>query len=373
MRATKHPVGYRKVTIAIAVLCCMAVLTAINTNAQVNTDPVGFINLKVTGPANAQYSLLGLGMTQIVTNRGLISSVSGTSITVSNTLPDGQFVGTVNGPAFFIEITSGGGMGVQDDIVTNTPTTIVTKDDLSALGLVGQSYKVYPHWTIGAVFGPQDQSGLLGGNSYQAADNILVLNPVTAGTTYYYFRTNVTGATPCPGGGCGWRTSGSPSSNVVNTVLYLEQGLMVSRLNNPGTNILLAGAVKLGSTLSVVDPSGTAGRYTLAGNVYPTTNSTLGASGLFTGNASTGLLGGNSYQAADQILFPNGSGGYTYYYFRTNVTGATPCPGGGCGWRNSGNPSANQASVGFPMGGGFFILRVNAGSFSWSVPQPFTQ
>jgi hypothetical protein len=145
---------------------------------------------------------------------------------------------------------------------------------------------------------------------------------------------------------------------------------MVKRVSATGTNLLLVGGVKLGQTMSVVN-GGT--KYNLFGNVYPVTNLTLGACGLYTGNPITGVKGGSSVSAADNILVPTGLGGFTTYYFRTNdPTLSAACPGGGCGWRDSTAPATDRSGVGFPLGGSYFLLRRPATNFNWTVGQPFS-
>jgi uncharacterized protein (TIGR02597 family) len=363
--------------VTLGVLTIFAV-TPTASAVDVFTDPVGFITLNITGSGVSQYSFLGMGMTQIVTNRGvLIGAPSSNNVPVAlSSLTPGMFNPSDNGPAYFVELTSGAKAGLQDDIIGNDASTLYTLDNLSGLGiLTGDSYKVLPHWTLSNVFGRSDETGLLGGNAPGIADNVLLFNPVTGGSSTYYFRTNVptVGTAFCPGGGCGWRSSGSAIAGATNTVLYLEQGVMVKRVSATGTNLLLVGGVKLGQTLSVVVgvPGGT--KYNLFGNVYPVTNSTLGASGLFTGNSVTGLLGGNSPGIADNVIIPNGTGGFNNYYFRTNVptVGTAFCPGGSCGWRDSGSAITDRSGIGFPLGGSFFVLRRPATNFNWIVGQPF--
>ncbi len=54
--------------------------------------------------------------------------------------------------------------GLFDDVVSNDAVNVFTANNDSANVAGATLYKVYPHWTIGTVFGPQNQTGLLGGN-----------------------------------------------------------------------------------------------------------------------------------------------------------------------------------------------------------------
>ena len=328
------------------------------------TDPVGFITLTANGTNTFSpgLSYLGLGMTQLPANRGLVSSVAGTGITVNNTLTANQFKRDgSNNPTAFIEITSGANAGLIDDIVSNSTTTIFTASDDSALVSAGQTYKVYPHWTIDSVFGSKNEAGLLGGNSSSAADNIIVFAALSQSSSIYYFRTNTTGG--CPLGGCGWRSTSSTSSNVGPTVLDIDNGVKIQRRQGPDITVKLVGGVKLGQTIIPI-----ATNINIVGNVYPVTNLTLGVSGLYTGSSATGVLGGNSSSAADNVDIWNGTG-FDIYYFRTNVTGG--CPLGGCGWRSTSSTSIDKSGTSFPLGGSVRIQR-RAGGFNWTAPQTFT-
>ena len=129
--------------------------------ADVFTDPVGFITLTVQGSngiANARAnSFQALGMTQVPTNRGAIASVATNGVTdTSATWADGDYA---NG-LFFIEFLGGPNAGLLDDVSNASATThqVFTVHDNHLLLGAATSYKIYPHWTIGTVFGPNDES-----------------------------------------------------------------------------------------------------------------------------------------------------------------------------------------------------------------------
>src|SRR5579862_3132376 len=123
------------------------------------TDPVGFITISAQGTTAAPwYNYFALGMTQIPAVRGSISSSSGNQIVTGSTLTPGQFALTSDGfPAYFVEVLDGANPGLLDDVTNNTATTLFTAS-ADAPNITGATqFKVYPHWTIGTVFGPQNQ------------------------------------------------------------------------------------------------------------------------------------------------------------------------------------------------------------------------
>jgi uncharacterized protein (TIGR02597 family) len=346
--------------VAVAMLTLAVSVTTSQAQTNVYTDPVGFITLTANGTdspplANPYASFIALGMTQLPVSRGNATAASANKVAVNASLTAGQFseatLGAGTTPAYFIELTSGTYAGLLDDITSNDTANVYTADDLTTYLGGGTTYKIYPHWTIGTVFGPQDQAGLAGG-SVSSAENIQVWNPNTQGYTVYYYKT--TGAI----GGTGWRGS-SPSVNVTNQQLYIDQGLLVIRKTTGLVNVQLVGGVKLGTTISPVVSGAT-----FIGNVYPA-GQPLGSSTLYTGNPATGLTGG-SVSSADNIQIWNPlTQGYTVYYYKT--TGAI----GGTGWRGS-SPSVDASTNTIPLGAPALLVRKTGGAFSWFAPQPFT-
>ncbi len=339
-----------------SMLCMDSPVRAQSTN--VVTDPVGFITLNVEGTnTGVRYSFLGLGLTQAPSNRGIVSGVSGTHIMVGDTLTAGQFnqtiTGTTTNPVAFIEITSGSKAGLMDDIVSNDTANVFTASDISSLVSSGQTYKIYPHWTIGTVFGATNDVGLTGLTSSADSDNITVLDPRTQRSVTYYYKGGGIGAK-------GWRAVGS-SDNQSNAVLYVDQGFYILRQPvNPVTiSLKLVGGVKLGQTIIPV-----AAADNFVANVYPATT-TLGASGLYTTNAVTGLLGASSSADSDNVEIWNQSlqKWDTYYYKATGI--------GTKGWRlvgASSEASTNTINSGTMM----HIRRLGSTGFNWFAQQPFT-
>jgi uncharacterized protein (TIGR02597 family) len=358
---------HTKAILAFAVIAATMAVTSLQ--ADVYTDPVGFVTMTALGTGNSPFNnpyvtLVGLGMTQVPVSRGNATATAANKVGVNASLTPGQFNKTADGyAAYWIEITSGAWVGYQTDIVSNDASSVFTVVDLS--GGLPATYKIYPHWTIGTLFGPQNQAGFLGGSS-TTADQIQVWNVGgQAYSTAYYYKT--TGAI----GGTGWRSTASLSVNVTNVPVYIDQSLLLSRRVSTNLDVKVVGGVKLTNTISTVysNGAGVAGATaTIIGNVYPA-GQTLGTSGFYTGDPTTGLAGGSSTTADQLQLWVPGSQGYsTAYYYKT--TGAI----GGTGWRSTASLSADASTNQIPLGASVLVLRrVNRNQFNWSAPQPFTQ
>jgi uncharacterized protein (TIGR02597 family) len=316
------------------------------------TDPVGFITLTAQGSngiANARAtSLQGLGMTQLPTNRGTVASspVSNQVVDTSSTWANNDYT---NG-LFFIEITSGPNAGLIDDVTGASATdhAVYTANDNHTLISAGQTYKIYPHWTLATAFGPNDESGLKKGSS-TTADQVKILNPLTQLFTTYFFSS---------GGlvGVGWRSAGSTDQG--NTKLYLDQGVLIAR--NEGTNLLvkLVGGVKLGNTVIPINTNNN-----LVANVYASSAMTLTNSNLLQGDVTKSLTGGSSTTADQVKIFNPATGLFTTYFWST---------GGlvGAGWRSAG--STDQGGTQIPLGQSLLIVRKpGRAPINWYAPAPY--
>jgi len=363
MQQVQHARGWSflpKLTLAVTVGLITAATGFQARATDVFTDPVGFITLTAQGTdsapnANPSLTLYGLGMTQIPANRGAISGASSNAIVTTSTLTPGQFSFTAdNNPAFFVEILDGANPGLFDDVTGNDATTIYTANQNAASISGATKYKVYPHWTIGTVFGPQNQTGLQGAGTAGAADNVQVFNPNTQAFVTYYYKTAGLGGT-------GWRSTTSTSINVTNVPLYVDQGMFIVRRGTGTVTNQLVGGVKLGNTLSVIVTNG----LTFAGNVFAA-GLPLGASGIYTGNPQTGLAGGGTAGAADNVQVWNpATQSYTTYYFKTAGLGGT-------GWRSTTSTSIDASTNTIPLGApGLIVRRAGNPTFNWSMVAPY--
>ena len=325
------------------------------------TDPVGFITLNVAGTGGttpAAFTFSSLGLTNSITYQGATNTVTTNSLTVTaGPWTANQFNANGTNPTYFVEIITPAGAGSQApgagttyDILSNTATTITLMQNLAAGVVDGAQFKVRAHWTLGSVFGANNESGLGGGNS-TGADRIL--RWTGSGYDIFYYQTSGIG-------GVGWRKSGAPTVNASGTTLYPEDALIINRFQSTPVSVVLMGAVKTGQT-SVPVIAGN----NFVGNVYAAPM-TLASCGIYTGVSATGLAGGNS-SGADQILLWNqtlssGAGGYDIYYYQTSGIGGT-------GWRKSGAPTIDVSTTAIPVGQSIIINRKAVGSFNWVIPQ----
>jgi uncharacterized protein (TIGR02597 family) len=264
-------------------------------------------------------------------------------------LTPGQFIGPGGATQYFIEITSGPFAGLIDDITTNDAASVTTASDDSAEIAATDTYKIYPHWTLNTAFGPPTQSGLPGGTTATTADNLLVWNPATQQNITYYWRT---AGTP------GWRSGASLTVDVGTNVLYIDEGIVIQHKTGTTVPVLLVGGVKLGPTIIPMVASG----LTFAGNVYASSFS-LNQSSLFTTNDATGVHGGTTATAADNLLIWNAATQQTTtYYWRT---AGTP------GWRSGASLTVDVGTNQLALGSIIQVQRKLATPFNWVAPAPY--
>jgi uncharacterized protein (TIGR02597 family) len=333
--------------------CCAAAILFAASSAvfaqatTATTDPVGFITLNVAGATGGTpaLSFKGLSLTRAVEYQGSAETAAGTSITDNEaTWTDNQFNGA-NG-AYYVEIAGGPGAGTTYDI---TATAAATKTITLAQGLANGvvapvSFKIRKHWTIGSVFGANNEAGLGGGDS-ATADQILISN----GTGYdiYYYQT--AGA-----GGTGWRKSPDTATDASGSVIYPEDGVVIKRIQASAVNVVLMGAVKTGQSSIPIQAGNN-----ITGNVFAAPM-TLQSSGIYTGNAATGLAAGGP-STADLVLIWDGTN-YAAYYYQSGGTGGT-------GWRSVTDASTDAGGTPIPVGGSVVIRRNGATGFDWKAPQ----
>jgi len=356
MRVMKR---YTKGILAIVMLSCMATFTAVNSNATtVATDPGGYITQSIAGSAAGNFTYVSLGMTQFPVWRGAITSIGANTLTDSNALwATGQYTNTTFGSGYYIEITSAattGGVndvvGLTDDITNSASGGVLytAYNNYYSNLAVGDTYKIYPHWTLDTAFGPPAQSGLAGAGTSAAADDVFVFNPSTQQTAEYWYKNTGSSASQ------GWKTSTSVAGP---TVLYNDQGIIIQRNVASPTSWKLVGAVKLGPTLQ---PG--VYLYNYVGNVYAA-GFTLDSMVLYTTNTATGVAGGGTSSAADDVFVFNSSTQQTAEYWYKN-TGSSASQG----WK-TGTSAAGSTAI--PLGTVLVIERNLNASFNWTQPAPY--
>lgn len=318
---------------------------------QVYTPSVGYVTLNLQTGNN----FVGFSLQPSQVHQGLVTvnAQDRTRITFSNgPFTDDQFnpaAITANTPSTHVieVLDQGASQGVNTAIVDTVGASaeIVLQDVLPASVADGSTVRIWKLWTIGDAFGATNSAGLTGGTSVNSADAILIPNG-SGGYDQYYYST---------GGfaGVGWRRNGGGSVNRAGLPLYFTDGFLINAKSTK--TITITGQVKSGATTVVLD---TGNNFITnlcpvnAGGANPSGEGrTLGNSGFYTGNSSTGLLGGTSVNVADAVLIWNGSG-YDQYYYSTGGFA-------GIGWRRNGGGNTDRAPTALPDGS-FIIVRRGA-------------
>jgi len=368
MQQAQHARGWNflpKLTFVITIGLITAATGFQARAVDVFTDPVGFITLTAegtSGPGSSPaYSFQGLGMTQIPALRGVVGTVSGQQVPVNSTLTPGQYAEGPRGPLFYIEDVNSNSAyaGFTDDIISNDANNVYTLFNDSVQIAANDSFKIYPHWTIATVFGATDQAGLQQGTG-TTADQILIQNPNLPGqplATYFYNNATTKSLTP------GWRGTASGNTDVSQTPLYSDQGVLIGRQVSTNVSYLLVGGVKLGPTL--IPLSGT---NNFAGNVYATSAMTLSNSHLYTDGLPSDSLVAGTGTTADQVLVHNDVTGGLTVYFYNNATTKSLTPG----WRSTSSGNTDQSGATIPMGA-FVLISLQPGhpGFNWAEPAPY--
>jgi len=343
-------------SIAAALFVALSLAVGSSSAQTVATDPVGFLTLNVKGTTGfpggttSALSFVGLSMAPLVAYQASLSSASGNTLVDSSaTWTDNQFNGATNN--YYVELLTGTGAGITSQITGTSASgkSITTADNLSSFVTAGTTYRIRKNWTLAALFGPNNESGLGGGTS-TTADEILVLNQSTGVYTTYYYKTSGVGGT-------GWRSTASTSTDVSLSGFFKPtDGILIRRHQSADLGVPLVGAVKLGQTSIPIGIG-----LNIVSNPYPSGTLTLANSGLL----GSGIGQGTSTTAdLIQVLNP-ATGIYTTYYYKNSGVGGT-------GWRSTNSTSVDESNAALPFGTSFIVQRKVNSSFRWIMPQPFT-
>ena len=334
------------VTLAILVAAVMA------GNAQtVTSDVVGYTTLNVrakSGSANAS-TFAALNVHRPAVFKG---TVSGKSVDASNrsvlsssagSFTPGGFV--TPGSKCYVRLTSGSNAGQIGEIVSNTDSAITIAQNWDSIVDTTTTFEVRPYWTLATAF--PSGGGLNGGTSAAAADNVTVINPATGVSDVFFYNTTASQ----------WRRG---TTDFSNQIILPGSGLLISRKQTSPASIVITGEVIKGVVQqNILASSPTAPKSSFVANPYPLASKTLAQSGLYTGNATTGVVGGTSATAADNVIIYDPTTGVanTYYYNTTNNR-----------WQRG---TTDSGSVTIPDGSAILITRkANRSTFDWYIPQP---
>jgi uncharacterized protein (TIGR02597 family) len=325
-----------------------------NAQTTATTDPVGFTTLTIQGKASAgaanRNNFVSLNMQRASAFQGTISSVAldgGRSVlTITGaSFTANQFSGTGN--AHYVRLTSGAGgnTGLVSEVAATSGNTITVVDNINdAISSGTTTFSVTPYWTLATAF-PQG-GGLTGASAAASADTITIIPP-TGGALTYFYSTSFNQ----------WRRGNTDSSNVT---IPPGSGMQITRKQVGNVDIVVAGGVTLGPVEAIVGAAtSTTSRSSFVANPFPLASKTLGASGLYTGDPTTGVVGGTAAASADNVtIFDPTTGQALTYFYSTSFNQ----------WRRGNTDSSN---VTIPIGAAVQITRkANRGEFSWFIQQP---
>lgn len=321
-------------------------------NAQsVATTPVGAISFSsAAAPVGGQsYAYNAISLVKPILFVGTLDSqVNGATTTVGDT--DGAWAtAALNSgsryPTHYVEILSGPAAGLTFDIISSDAATksLVLDSNLTSFNVVGSTYHVRKHWTLGDLFGVATPVGIKRGNA-TTADLVSVWTG--AGYTSFYHRQSATQN--------GWRSTNSVSEDESLAVVYPEQGVFFKRMDPTPLNVTYVGEVRP-EMFGVSIAQG----FNLI-SALSAKDITLADSGLFTGVNSSGVKPGNA-TTADTISIWNGSA-FVSYYVRSTGAGLQ-------GWRSTDNVTADASLTVIPAGSSVVVRRkTDVPSFVWSRP-----
>jgi hypothetical protein len=283
-------------------------------------------------------------MVRPILSAGTVASISSTAIIDTNaTFVAGEF-GT-NGMPAYVEFDN----GTMVDIANTTPNSLALALSTAGRASVGQSYRIRAHFTVASLFGTNNEAGLVAGPNPARADNILLVLPQTQQTLTLFYYSNPS-FTPWEG----WVRADTFQPDP-DQVVYPEQGLMVRRIVPSNAQVYLCGPIKTGVAVVAVHPG-----YNLLGTLKSLSSVTLSNLDLYTGDASTGMVGGLNPSQGDNLIVVNPNGSVSTYFYYYN-------PGVYLGWVNA-NGFTLSGGVPMPPGSAFFINRQAPGAFNWTIP-----
>jgi hypothetical protein len=283
-------------------------------------------------------TLFSQRMVRPVLSAGVAASLQDALLSSTNgAATNGQF-GT-NGIAAYVEFDNGATADIADS--TDTTGNLVLAGSVGNLASAGDAYRIRAHFTIASLFGTNNEAGLTAGPTPALADNILLTMPDTQRTITIFYSSFVHD----------WLLS-DRTTRAGNQVVYPEQGVVVRRIQASDAHVYLCGPVKTGVAMVPVQPG-----YNLVGTLKSLSSVSLDGLNLYTGDSSTGLVGGSTPSTADNLLVtqPNGSSA-TYFYYTNGIQG----------WVDGGRHPAGTVQI-LP-GSAFLIKRAHASAFTWTIP-----
>lgn len=342
-------------------LPALAVAGMASSLAQEATTPVGYFTIPLPGtggstPQKLQIASTGLLPAGAQQYSGTITAATASYIEDTNgTWTAGDYVGANSQYNHVVEITSGSLAGSMTWITASDDSSgagqrLSTADDLSAAD--GETFRVLKTFTVSSLLGATPTDDVLkGGSNPSAADNLLILDPLTGNYTQYYYKNS--------GLGQGWKKD-ALGGTFPDDGIFPTDGLVIVRKQETDGSLLIAGEVRESATNVSVIGNGTSNVLNIVSIPSPVEQITLDTSGLYTGDDATGLKGGSNPSSADNLLVLNAAtGNYTQYYFKNS--------GLGQGWKKDALSGTFENDT-IPAGSAVLIVRKSNTTFTWNIP-----
>ena len=338
------------VTLAIFVAAVMAGNAQTNsTNPPAYSDIVGY--MKISIPAG-KASLVSFPLGGAPVTAGLFSGKSGNVLSTSAALSSlpGTLLNSSSEAIYYAEITSVNNQGRILEIVGKSSASITVGDSSGITG--NETFVIKKFTTIADVFGAQNSAGLKGGDSVANADVVWAV--VSGAWKQYFFYDDGFAGEIDP---LQWQTTGS-TSDKSDTRIDPDQGLLIVRSPGANRDVTIVGTVKSTATIAPIITGAQ-----IITNTYPI-DKTLGTLDLNTGNASTGLVSGDSVATSD-VLYKLENGAWKQYFIYNDGFNGEIDP---IQWQTPGSV-ADQGGVAVSAGEALLLIRRGA-SFEWKPTKP---
>jgi uncharacterized protein (TIGR02597 family) len=292
------------VRVPLVILAVASLLAVHSSQAQttVSTNPVGYVEETLTPSSNGSsraYSAVSYPLHQTPAWVGLVSSVSGDTITCSGSIPSGL---TSSPYMVHVESSANAVATGQTFLITAAGTNSVTVSSptfsVSSILTAGDQIAIRAAETLGSIFGSTNTNVQLQGGSSAGGSDVVYIWNGTNYNSYFYYPSY------------GWIQDGDATFTIQNNLpIYPDEGMLVGRISRTslsGTYAASMGAVPSNNQTALVNAPG----LTLISNPLPTAV-TLSQFG-FTNAPS--WLEGESAGGSDVVYMWTGTGWQAYYY-----------------------------------------------------------
>ena len=328
--------------VVIALACSFSGLTVTH---GATTDPVGAMATSLLG--GGKFNLLSKPFVRSAIFQGPVISINGTDIELADT--------SALTADYYLEVASGSLSGVMTKVVSYGSNIVTVADNLTPELVAGDTVILRETTTVNDLFGADNAFGFKsspnGDLDVDRPDLIYVLNPETGIVKTLFFSTFPDFV--------GWYDV-FDFTEAGDTLLYPDHGLAIL-VRGPDVEVTLSGTVKKGDfTASVFEGFNIMSLMNPVSSADSDNAVTLGNSGLYTGDGSTGVVASpdGSLDSADLVYVLDESTGVISRYFYSTFPGNV-------GWYNVFDfQSADDVLL--KSGDAFYILRSPGnGGFSW--------